>query len=177
LAEFPIISARSTKATSSGPKIRLLTIYISDTFPLETPNPSQHRRRRHHHAQQTRRGSHGGQFRQNRPRLGLRKNSQASTISAPTTWKPSLCASPTKTVGSRLNAIGSLSVFGKKATPHLPALRECLASDDPQVKERAQQTIAAIEKAPDTTEEETKFAAIQKKIIEFVETKRKEADK
>ena len=73
----------------------------------------------------------------------------------------------------RLNAAGSLPRFGKKAAPHLPALRECVVAGDQGLKERAQAAIVEIEKAEDQSKEEKEFAASQKKIGEFLERQKK----
>jgi len=73
----------------------------------------------------------------------------------------------------RLNAAGSLPQFGKKAAPHLPALRECLVAGDQGLKERAQAAIVEIEKAEDQSKEEKEFSASQKKIAEFLEARKK----
>lgn len=55
----------------------------------------------------------------------------------------------------RLNAAGALSVMGKTAEPAVPALREALTTNDEQLKERVQDTLQKIEKAPDRAREET----------------------
>jgi hypothetical protein len=68
----------------------------------------------------------------------------------------------------RLNAAGSLPLYGKKAAAHLPALRECLVSDDQGLKTRAQGAIVEIEQAEDKSQEEKEFTAAQKKIAEFL---------
>jgi len=68
----------------------------------------------------------------------------------------------------RLNAAGSLPRFGKKAAPHLPALRECLVSEDKSLKTSAQAAIVEIEQAEDNSEEEKKAGEVQKKIAEFL---------
>ena len=73
----------------------------------------------------------------------------------------------------RLNAAGSLPQFGKKAAPHLPALRECLVSDDQRLKEGAQAAIVEIEQAEDKNKEEKEVAEGQKKIAEFLEARKK----
>ena len=73
----------------------------------------------------------------------------------------------------RLNAAGSLPLFGKKAAPYLPALRECLVSDDQSLKKGAQAAIEEIEKAGDKTLEEQEYAAGLKKIAEFLDARKK----
>jgi hypothetical protein len=74
----------------------------------------------------------------------------------------------------RLNAASSLPQFGKKAAPHLPALRECLISEDKNLKVRAQAAIVEIEQAEDKSQEEKEFIAGQKKIAEFLAARKKE---
>lgn len=74
----------------------------------------------------------------------------------------------------RLNAASSLPQFGKKAAPHLPALRECLISEDKNLKVRAQAAIIEIEQAEDKSQEEKEFVAGQKKIAEFLAARKKE---
>jgi hypothetical protein len=73
----------------------------------------------------------------------------------------------------RLNAASSLPQFGKKAAPHLPALRECLISEDMNLKVSAQAAIVEIEQAEDKSEEEREFVAGQKKIAEFLAARKK----
>lgn len=73
----------------------------------------------------------------------------------------------------RLNAAGSLPRFGKKAALHLPALRECLVSEDQGLKTRAQAAIVEIEQAEDKSKEEKEFAASQTKIAEFLAVRKK----
>ena len=68
----------------------------------------------------------------------------------------------------RLNAAGSLPLFGKKAAAHLPALRECLISEDKGLKTRAQAAIVEIEQAEDKSKEEKESAAGQKAIAQFL---------
>ncbi|MGI8981518.1 MAG: HEAT repeat domain-containing protein [Pirellulaceae bacterium] len=72
----------------------------------------------------------------------------------------------------RLNAAGSLPLFGKKAAPHLPALRECLVSEDRGLKTRAQAAIVEIEQAEDKTKEEKESTAGQKAIAQFLEARK-----
>ncbi len=73
----------------------------------------------------------------------------------------------------RLNAAGALAVFGRKAAPLVPKVRESLTSGDKRLAEAAQRTIASIEKAPDTAAEEREHQAIQEKIARFVEARNK----
>ena len=73
----------------------------------------------------------------------------------------------------RLNAAGSLPRFGKKAAPHLPALRECLISEDQGLKTRAQAAIVEIEQAEDKSKEEKESTAGQKTIAEFLAVRKK----
>ena len=73
----------------------------------------------------------------------------------------------------RLNAAGALAVFGKKAAPLLPKLRESLKSDDKRLAEAAQRTIATIEQAAETAAEEREHQAIQDKISRFVDAREK----
>jgi len=69
----------------------------------------------------------------------------------------------------RLNAAGALAVFGKKATPLVPKLRQSLTSGDKRLAEAAQRTIAKIEQSGDTAAEEREYQAIQAKIARFVD--------
>ena len=73
----------------------------------------------------------------------------------------------------RLNAAGSLPLFGKKAAPHLPALRECLISEDKGLKTRAQAAITEIEQAEDKAQAEKDFSAAQKAIVDFLAKQKK----
>lgn len=73
----------------------------------------------------------------------------------------------------RLNAASSLPQFGRKAAPHLPALRECLISEDKNLKIRAQAAIVEIEQAEDKSQEEKEFIAGQKKIAEYLAARNK----
>jgi len=72
----------------------------------------------------------------------------------------------------RLNAAGALAVFGKKAAPLLPKLRECLTSGDKSLAETAQRTIAKIEQSADTAVEEREHQAIQERIARFVNSRK-----
>ena len=73
----------------------------------------------------------------------------------------------------RLNAAGALPLYGKKAALHLPALRECLVSEDQGLKTRAQAAIVEIEQAEDKSKEEKESTAGQKTIAEFLEARKK----
>jgi hypothetical protein len=77
----------------------------------------------------------------------------------------------------RGNAALCLAHFGKKAVVHLPALRECLKSSDLNLKKEAEEVIAKIENAPDTSEEEKRYVSAQKTIADYVETRVKDAGK
>ncbi|MFN0017912.1 MAG: HEAT repeat domain-containing protein [Pirellulaceae bacterium] len=74
----------------------------------------------------------------------------------------------------RLNSAGSLPLFGKKAAPHLPALRECLISEDQGLKTRAQAAIIEIEQAEDKSKEEKEFTESQKKIADYLAARKKD---
>jgi hypothetical protein len=74
----------------------------------------------------------------------------------------------------RVNAAGSLPLFGKKAAPHLPALRECLISEDQGLKTRAQAAIIEIEQAEDKSKEEKEFTESQKKIADYLAARKKD---
>lgn len=76
----------------------------------------------------------------------------------------------------RLNAAGALASFGKKAAPHIPALKKLLASDDEPLKERARKSIEQIEQAPDKADEERRHAEVQKQIAAFIAAPRKASD-
>lgn len=73
----------------------------------------------------------------------------------------------------RLNAAGSLGFLGRTAEPHLPALRKLLDSPDAALAERARETIAAIEAAPDRAEERQRHAETQKEIAAFIAAREK----
>jgi hypothetical protein len=73
----------------------------------------------------------------------------------------------------RLNAAGSLPLYGKKAAAHLPALRECLVADDPGLKTRAQAAIIEIEQAEDKSKEEKEYRETQAKIAEYLAARKK----
>ena len=68
----------------------------------------------------------------------------------------------------RLNAAGALSVMGKMAQPAVPALREALNTNDEQLKERVQETLLKIEKAPDRSREETAHRELLARIQQVI---------
>jgi HEAT repeat protein len=67
----------------------------------------------------------------------------------------------------RLNAAGSIPLFGKKAEPALPALRRALTSDDKSLKERAQESIEKIQKAEDQAAAEKEHQRLLEQIERF----------
>lgn len=67
----------------------------------------------------------------------------------------------------KLNAVGVLAVFGKKAESVLPTLREMLSTEDKQLKASIEKTIEAIQHAKDTAEMEKEHRMILKTIREF----------
>jgi len=70
----------------------------------------------------------------------------------------------------RLNAVGALSAFGRKAQSMLPALRECLKTDDENLRKRVEQTIQKIENAKDTTDQEKHHSILLAEISKFVKS-------
>lgn len=68
----------------------------------------------------------------------------------------------------RLNAAGSIGLFGQQAKSAIPALKNCLERPDESLKTAAKQAIETIESAPDRTEEAQAHAAGLKKIKEFI---------
>ncbi|UCC21842.1 MAG: HEAT repeat domain-containing protein [Planctomycetota bacterium] len=74
----------------------------------------------------------------------------------------------------RLNAAGALSVFGRKAQSILPSLRECLKTDNEELRKRVEQTIQAIENAKDTTDAEKEHGILLAEITKFVQSLRDE---
>ncbi|QDT98860.1 HEAT repeat domain-containing protein [Gimesia aquarii] len=67
----------------------------------------------------------------------------------------------------RLNAVGALAIFGKKAEPLLPTLQETLNTDDQQLKTRVKETIKKIEDAKDKTKAEKEHQEMVSKISQF----------
>ncbi len=70
----------------------------------------------------------------------------------------------------RLNAAGSLAVFGKKAESVLPTLRETLGTQDKQLKATVERTIKEIQQAKDNAAAEEEHRTILKKIREFLDS-------
>jgi HEAT repeat protein len=68
----------------------------------------------------------------------------------------------------RLNAAGSISLFGAKAKSALPALQECLESKDEGLKTSAQKAIDAIQAAKEDAAAERQHADTAEKIKKFV---------
>lgn len=68
----------------------------------------------------------------------------------------------------RLNAVGSLETFGKKAESALPALRENLNSKDKSLKEAAARAIATIEAAQENRAAEKSFVDSMLRIDHFL---------
>ena len=68
----------------------------------------------------------------------------------------------------RLNAAGSISQFGSQAKSALPALKDCLARRDANLRTAAESAIKEIDAAPDRTEETKQHAAGLKKIKDFL---------
>lgn len=69
----------------------------------------------------------------------------------------------------RLNAVGAVAIFGKKAESVLPVLREMLITEDKTLKTSVEKTIEEIQQAKDTTAAEQEYRLIQEKIHEFCE--------
>jgi hypothetical protein len=72
----------------------------------------------------------------------------------------------------RLNAVGSLETFGKKAESALPALRENLNSKDKSLKEAAEKAIATIEAAQEDRAGEKSFTDAILRIDHFLTDKK-----
>lgn len=73
----------------------------------------------------------------------------------------------------RLNALGAVAVFGKKAEPVLPVLREMLVTEDKTLKIFVEKTIEEIQQAKDTTAAEQEHRLIQEKIHKFCESQKR----
>ena len=67
------------------------------------------------------------------------------------------------------NAVGAITVFGKKAESVLPVLREMRATQNKQLKDSVERAIEEIRQADDTSAAEKENRAMQKKIREFCE--------
>lgn len=72
----------------------------------------------------------------------------------------------------RINAVGAVAVFGKKAEPLLPTLREMLTTDDSRLNDQVARTIEAIQQAKDTASAEKAFNATEKRIRAFLESRK-----
>jgi HEAT repeat protein len=68
----------------------------------------------------------------------------------------------------RLNAAGSIGLFGRQAKSSIPALKKCLDRPDENLKSAAKTAIETIEAAPDRTEEAKARAGGLKKIKDFI---------
>jgi hypothetical protein len=68
----------------------------------------------------------------------------------------------------RLNGAGAVALFGAKAKSALPALRACLERPDENLKQRARETIAAIEAAKDDPAAEKAYREAVEKINKFI---------
>ena len=74
----------------------------------------------------------------------------------------------------RLMAANSLSRFGRKAAPVLPALKKGLQDSNERIRNRFQETIDKIETAKDTREAEQKHNRILKRISQFLKSHSRE---
>jgi hypothetical protein len=68
----------------------------------------------------------------------------------------------------RMNAVGAITLFGSKARAAIPLLKAATRSSYPQMKERAQESIEAIEGAEDRTAEEREHRRLDATIQRFV---------
>lgn len=68
----------------------------------------------------------------------------------------------------RLNAAGSIPLFGAKAKSALPALKGCLESKDKNLKTRAQDAIDKIEAAKEDEASDREHAAASERIRKFI---------
>lgn len=73
----------------------------------------------------------------------------------------------------RLNAAGSVSLFGSQAKTAIPALKDCLERPDENLKSAARKAIETIESAPDRTKEAEAHAEGLKAIKEFLEARKR----
>jgi hypothetical protein len=74
----------------------------------------------------------------------------------------------------RLNAAGSIPLFGAKAKTALPALKECLDSKDEGLKASAQQAIESIESAEADEAADRKHAESLERIEKFIRTQQQD---
>ena len=72
----------------------------------------------------------------------------------------------------RLNAVGALTVFGKKAESVLPALRELVGTKDKNLKSDAEKAIEEIQHAKVDEAAEREHGEILKKISRFRNSRR-----
>jgi len=72
----------------------------------------------------------------------------------------------------KLNAVGALAVFGKKAESVVPELREMLGTQDKQLKASIEKTIKEIQQAKDTTIAEEEHRTVLKTIREFRDSRK-----
>lgn len=68
----------------------------------------------------------------------------------------------------RLNAAGSIALFGAKAKSALPVLKACLESKDKNLKTRAQDAIDKIEAAKEDEASDREHAAASERIRKFI---------
>lgn len=68
----------------------------------------------------------------------------------------------------RLNAAGSIALFGAKAKSALPALKACLESKDKNLQTSAQKSIDAIEAAKEDAAADREQAAASERIRKFI---------
>jgi len=73
----------------------------------------------------------------------------------------------------RLNAAGSIGLFGPQAKSAIPALKSCLERKDANLRAAAEKAIETIEAAPDRTEEAQTHVAGLKRIKEFIATQKR----
>lgn len=69
----------------------------------------------------------------------------------------------------RLNAVGAIAAYGRKARAGADALQRCLTSDNADLRKRAQQTLDQIESADDVTAAERQHRRILERIKRFRE--------
>lgn len=74
----------------------------------------------------------------------------------------------------RLNAVGALTYFGRKARPAIPALKECSKTANEQLKTYIDKSIRQIENAKDKTTLEKQHKILLRRIHNFVKALRKQ---